>query len=72
MDDNTLELLELYMDMVERQDEVISEMGRLLNACFTELKHLRNANGFFEVSESLQKEIKILNDNLSVYRTMRD
>lgn len=72
MEDNTLELLELYMDMVEKQDEVISKMGRLLNAYATELKHLRNANGFFEVSESLQREMRALNDNLEEYRTMRE
>ena len=71
MGDNTLELLEIYMDMVEKQDEIISKMGRLLNEYATELKHLRDANGFFEVSESLQKEMRSLNENLEEYRTSR-
>lgn len=72
MEDNTLELLELYMDMVEKQDEIISKMGHLLNAYATELKHLRNANGFFEASESLQKEMRALNENLQEYNAMKE
>ena len=71
MGENALEVLEIYMDMVEKQDEIISKMGRLLNRYATELKHLRDANGFFEVSESLQKEMRALNDNLEEYRTSR-
>lgn len=71
MGENALEVLEIYMDMVEKQDEIISKMGRLLNEYATELKHLRDANGFFEVSESLQKEMRALNDNLEEYRTSR-
>lgn len=71
MGENVLEVLEIYMDMVEKQDEIISKMGRLLNEYATELKHLRDANGFFEVSESLQKEMRALNENLEEYRTSR-
>lgn len=71
MGENVLEVLEIYMDMVEKQDEIISKMGRLLNEYATELKHLQYANGFFEVSESLQKEMRALNNNLEEYRTSR-
>ena len=41
-DEKLLELLELYMDMNEKKDEVIDRMGDLLYKQAQELAHYRN------------------------------
>lgn len=37
-----LELLELYMEMVEKQDEVICRLGRLVSRQATDILHYKN------------------------------
>ncbi len=41
-EDNFLELLDLYMDMVEKQDEIIYRLGKIVARQATDLKLLQN------------------------------
>ena len=41
-DDQLLELLDLYIDMTEKQDETISKLSRIVARQATELAHLRS------------------------------
>lgn len=41
-DEKLLELLELYMDLNEKKDQVIEQMGQLLYRQSLELAHYRN------------------------------
>ena len=43
MDENqVLELVEFYEDMIEKQDEIIVRQSRFIKSLATELSHLRN------------------------------
>ena len=72
MDENTLELLELYMDMVEKQDEIIYRLSELLRETQRELHHLRSAGGFFEESPNRKQDEEILNECMEQYEEMRE
>lgn len=41
-EDKVLELLEIYMDLTDKQDEIIFQLGKLVKKQATELAHLRN------------------------------
>ena len=40
-EDNMLELLELYMDMVEKQDEIIYRLGKIVARQATDIQLLK-------------------------------
>lgn len=71
MDENNLELLELYMDMVEKQDEIIYRMSHLLKDYATELAHLRSASGFFEEVPEQKMDERILSECIDQYKEMK-
>ena len=72
MDENTLELLELYMDMVEKQDEIIYRLSELLRETTRELHHPRSVGGFFEESPNRKEDEDILNECMEQYEEMRE
>ena len=45
-EDNMLELLELYMDMVEKQDEIIYRLGKIVARQATDIQLLKNDRNF--------------------------
>ena len=67
MGKNDLELLEIYMDMVEKQDEIIYRMTALLKSYVREIHNLRTINGFFEVIDE-----KILEECMDQYEEMKE
>ena len=71
MDENNLELLELYMDMVEKQDEIIYRMSHLLKDYAIELAHLRSASGFFEEIPEQEMDERILSECIDQYNEMK-
>lgn len=46
-DENLLELLEIYMDLVEKQDEIISGLSKMLKKLATDLQHYKNLSTVF-------------------------
>lgn len=39
---NLLELLEIYMDLTEKQDVIICQLGKIIRRQATEIRHLQN------------------------------
>ena len=69
---NDLELLEIYMDMVEKQDEIIYRMTALLKSYVREIHNLRTINGFFEVDSNQEIDEKILEECMDQYEEMKE
>ena len=57
-DDNLLELLELYMDMVEKQDEIIFRLGKIVARQATDIKLLQNDREFSDKKLEEDMDIK--------------
>lgn len=72
MDQNTLELLETYMDMVEKQDEIIYRMTALLKSYAREIQHLRTINEFFEEDSNQKMDEAILDECIEQYEEMKE
>ena len=72
MGKNDLELLEIYMDMVEKQDEIIYRMTALLKSYDREKHNLRTINGFFEVDSNQEIDEKILEECMDQYEEMKE
>lgn len=63
-----LELLDLYMEMVEKQDEIIYRLSKIVVRQETDLQLLRNDCKF---SDMLSEDKKIANEVLSQYEQMK-
>ena len=72
MDQNTLELLETYMEMVEKQDEIIYRMTALLKSYAREIQHLRTINEFFEEDSERKLDEAILDECIEQYEEMKE
>ncbi len=55
---NLLELLEIYMDLTEKQDAIICKLGRIIKRQATELRHLQNYEN--HISDNEKEAEKIL------------
>ena len=71
-DESMLELLEVYMDMVEKQDEIIYRMSHLLKEYVTELQHLRNINEFLDIDPERKLDEGILDECMEQYENMKE
>ena len=59
-EDNFLELLDLYMDMVEKQDEIIYRLGKIVARQATDLKLLQNDQAFTD--KKLEEDMAIVRE----------
>lgn len=71
-DESLLELLEIYMDMVEKQDVAIYHMSKVIAKQATEIQHYKNLHGFLDFPEApepvgLQSDIKEAEEALKDY-----
>ena len=62
-EDNMLELLELYMDMVEKQDEIIYRLGK------TDIQLLKNDREFSD--DKLTEDTAIVDEVIGQYNDMK-
>lgn len=73
-EESFLELLDTYMDMVEKQDEIIHRLSRMLAKMATDLKQYKSLHGFLDLSSENGREDKvdtgILIDCLKDYQGM--
>lgn len=67
--DNWIELLELYMDMVEKQDEIIYKLGEIVAKQATDLQLLKNDKEFSD--SKLEEEIAIANEVIGQYQNVK-
>ena len=72
MDENqVLELVEFYEDMIEKQDEIIVRQSRFIKSLATELSHLRNMLNV-EASEDERLDAGIIEEVKEEYVNMRE
>lgn len=65
------ELLEMYMDLAEKQDEVIFRLSAIVKRQACELQHLRNVYGFFEEKRENIEEDQLAEEALKEYKEMK-
>lgn len=68
-EDNLLELLELYIDMVEKQDEIIHRLGEVVARQATDIQLLKNDREFSD--SKLSEDTAIANEVIEEYRDMK-
>lgn len=68
-DDSLLELLEIFMDMVEKQDEIIWRLGRIVKRQATDLRLMKNDEEFSD--ENLDEDIAIADETMEQYKAMK-
>ena len=63
---NFLELLDLYMDMVEKQDEIIYRLGKIVARQATDLRLLQNDQAFTD--KKLEEDMAIVREVMEQYK----
>ena len=58
--ESILELIDIYSDLIDKQDEIIHELAALLKRQSTELHHLRTVCGFTEPQETAGRAAELL------------
>lgn len=64
-----MELLDFYMDMVEKQDEIIYRMGKIIARQATDIKLLQNDREFSD--EKLEEDMAIAQEVVEQYKEAR-
>ncbi len=73
-EDNFLELLEIYMDMAEKQDEIIYRLGKVVKRLVEDLTLLRNDqqySGLEGVPDKLNQDMAIIKEVVDQYQEAR-
>ncbi len=65
-EDNFLKLLDLYMDMVEKQDEIIYRLGKIVARQATDIKLLQNDREFSD--KRLEEDLAIAQEVMEQYK----
>ena len=65
-EDNFLKLLDLYMDMVEKQDEIIFRLGKIVARQATDIKLLQNDHEFSD--KKLEEDMAIAQEVMEQYK----
>lgn len=68
-EDSILELLDIYQDMVEKQDEIIYRLGKIVARQATDLQLLKNDREFSD--EKLEQDIAIADEVIEQYNDMK-
>lgn len=68
-EDSILELLDIYQDMVEKQDEIIYRLGKIVARQATDLRLLKNDREFSD--EKLEQDIAIADEVIEQYKDMK-
>ncbi|OKZ66162.1 MAG: hypothetical protein BHV88_17045 [Clostridiales bacterium 41_12_two_minus] len=72
-DQGFLEVLDTYMDMVEKQEEIIYRLSKIVKRQAYEIAHMKNVCGFSE--EKAQEEIeedRLAQEALSKYEELKN
>lgn len=72
-DQGFLEVLDTYMDMVEKQEEIIYRLSKIVKRQAYEIAHMKNVCGFSE--EKAQDEIeedRLTQEALSKYEELKN
>lgn len=72
-DQGFLEVLDTYMDMIEKQEEIIYRLSKIVKRQAYEIAHMKNVCGFSE--EKAQDEIeedRLAQEALSKYEELKN
>ena len=69
-EDEILELLEIYQDMVEKQDEIIFRLGKIVARQATDLQLLKNDQEFSD--KKLDEDMAIAEEVIGQYQDMKN
>lgn len=64
------ELVEMYMELAEKQDEVIFRLSSMVKRQAIKIEHLKTAYGFFEEDNEVEEEKKLMEEALEEYKDM--
>ena len=67
--DDILELLDIYQDMVEKQDEIIYRLGKIVARQATDLQLMRNDKEFSD--PKLEEDVAIVNEVIGQYKDIK-
>lgn len=67
--ENILELLDIYSDMVEKQDEIIRRLGKIIKSQATQLQLLKNDNQYSDLD--IGKGVEEANDVMQQYDSIK-
>lgn len=68
--DNLLELLAIYQDIVEKQDEMINQLGKVIARQATDLQLLKNESEFSD--NKLEESMVTIENSMKQYNTMKN
>lgn len=68
-DESWLELLDMYQDMVEKQDEIIYRLGKIVARQATDLQLMRNDKEFSD--PKLEEDVAIVNEVIGQYKDIK-
>ena len=68
-DESWLELLDMYQDMVEKQDEIIYRLGKIVARQATDLQLIRNDKEFSD--PKLKEDVAIINEVIGQYKDIK-
>lgn len=68
-EDNILELLDIYQDMVEKQDEIIYRLGKIVARQATNLQLLKNDKEFSD--PTLDEDMAIADEVIEQYKDVK-
>ena len=68
-EESILELLDIYQDMVEKQDEIIYRLGKIVARQATDLQLMKNDREFSD--EKLEQDIAIADEVIEQYNDMK-
>lgn len=68
-EDSWMELLELYIDITEKQDEIICRLGKIVARQATDLQLLKNDKEFSDLK--LAEEMAIANEAIGQYQDLK-
>ena len=72
-DQGFLEVLDTYMDMVEKQEEIIYRLSKIVKRQAYEIAHMKNVCGFSEEKEQEEiEEDRLAQEALSKYEELKN
>lgn len=67
-EESFLELLDIYMTMVEKQDEIISRLSKIVVRQASDLEQYKIVHGFMDINDAEQKEVEEIYQKIEEYR----
>lgn len=67
-EESFLELLDIYMTMVEKQDEIINRLSKIVVRQASDLEQYKIVHGFIDINDAEQREVEETYQKIEEYR----